>query len=86
MGAVQVVTMWILALKMTHTNRGSECQAQVVCNIGGLGLRPNMDIESLVHTIHGFCFGGGLMGGNTKMTSPSKRGGRKFAYTVFKVL
>ena len=31
MGAMQVVTMWILALKMTYTNRGSECQAQVVC-------------------------------------------------------
>ena len=64
MGAVQVVTMWILALKITHTYRGPECQAQVVCNISGLGLRPNMAIVSLVHTVHGFCFGGGCIGAN----------------------
>ena len=59
MGVVQVVTMWILALKMIHTNRGPECEAEVVCNIGGLGLCPNMATVSLVHTIHGLCFGGG---------------------------
>ena len=66
MDAVQVVTMWILALKMTYTNRGPECQAQVVCNVGGLGLRPNMAIISLVHTIHGFGFGGGCRGANKR--------------------
>ena len=64
MGAVHVVIVWILALKISYTIRRPEGQAQVVCNVRGLGLCPNMAIVPLVHTIHGFGFGSGYRGAN----------------------
>jgi hypothetical protein len=49
MDALKVITIWILALEMANTSRGTKGKANVVCNIGSLSLSPNMAIILLVH-------------------------------------
>ena len=53
MGALKVITTRVLALEMANTGRGTKYKANVVCNVGGLSLRPNMAIILLVHAVHG---------------------------------
>ena len=40
-------------IKMADTNQGSKCKVEIVANIGGQGLGPNMTIILLIHSIHG---------------------------------
>ena len=51
MCALKVITTRGLALEMANTSRGTKCKTNVVCNVGGLSLRPNNAIISLVHAI-----------------------------------
>ena len=51
MGALKVITTRVLALEMANTSRGTKCKTNVVCNVGGLSLRPKMTIISLVHAV-----------------------------------
>jgi hypothetical protein len=60
MGTLKVITTRVLALEMANTGRGTKSKANVVCNVGGLSLRPNMAIILLVHTVQGL--GPGLRG------------------------
>jgi len=60
MGTLKVITSRVLALEMANTGRGTKSKANVVCNVGGLSLRPNMAIILLVHAVQGL--GPGLRG------------------------
>jgi hypothetical protein len=51
MGALKVITTRVLALEMANTGRGTKSRANVICNVGGLSLRPNMAIILLVHAV-----------------------------------
>ena len=51
MGASKIITTLVLALKTANTGRGTKCKANVVCNVGGLSLCPNMAIILLVHAV-----------------------------------
>jgi hypothetical protein len=51
MGALKVITTRVLALEMANTDRGTKSKANVVCDVGGLSLRPNMAIILLVHAV-----------------------------------
>jgi hypothetical protein len=51
MGALKVTTTRVLALEMANTSRGAKCKTNVVCNVGGLSLLPNMVIILLVHAV-----------------------------------
>jgi hypothetical protein len=54
MGALKVITTRVLALEMANTSRRTKNKANVICNVGGLSLSPNMAIILLVHAIQGF--------------------------------
>jgi len=51
MGALKVITTRVLTLEMANTDRGTKSKANVVCDVGGLSLRPNMAIILLVHAV-----------------------------------
>jgi hypothetical protein len=51
MGALKVITARVLALEMASTGRGTKGKANVICNVGGLSLSPNMAIILLVHAV-----------------------------------
>jgi hypothetical protein len=51
MGALKVITARVLALEMANTGRGTKGKANVICNVGGLSLSPNMAIILLVHAV-----------------------------------
>ena len=51
MDALKIITTRVLALEMANTGRGTKSKANVVCNVGGLSLRPNMAIKLFVHAI-----------------------------------
>jgi hypothetical protein len=53
MGTLKVITTRVLALEMANTGRRTKCKANVVCNVGGLSLSPNMAIILLVHAVQG---------------------------------
>jgi hypothetical protein len=51
MGALKVITTRVLALEMANTDRGTKNKANVVGNVGGLSLSPNMAIILLIHAV-----------------------------------
>ena len=52
MGALKVSTTRVLALEMANTGRGMKCKANIVCNVGGLSLHPNVANILFVHVVH----------------------------------
>ena len=50
--ALKVIAPWVLALQVTNANGGSKCEVQIVANVGGQSLGPNMTIIALIHSIH----------------------------------
>jgi hypothetical protein len=54
MGALRVITTWVLALEMANTGRGMKCKTNAVCNVGGLSICPHMAIILFVHAIQRF--------------------------------
>ena len=55
--ALKVIALWILALQVTDTNRGTKCEVQIVANVGGQSLGPNMTVIALIHSIHRYGLG-----------------------------
>ena len=51
--ALQVIAMWILALKMANANRRVKSEVEIVACFGGQSLGLDMIVIALVHSIHG---------------------------------
>ena len=54
---LQVIAMWVLALKMVSTNRRVESEVGIVAYVGGQSLGLDMTVIMLIHSIYGFGLG-----------------------------
>ena len=56
MSTLEVITLRIWTLEVANASGGAKKKANVIGDIGGLGLGPNMAVIAFVHAFHGFGF------------------------------
>ena len=88
MSTLKVIASRILTLEVANAGRRTKSKAQVIGNVGGLGLGPNMAVIAFVHAVHRLGLrmrGRDAYWGRTNIRFPSKRGGRKLTSSISKV-
>jgi hypothetical protein len=54
MNTLKVVASRIMTLDVANVGGRSNCKAQDIGNVGGLGFGPDMAVEAFIHAVHGF--------------------------------